>query len=73
MKKNRCNKKMFTERCIKQKKICTYCEKEKQSHANNGPYQYNEHIKLLRLNKAHYSYQTTHMLHSIKETKKLRS
>lgn len=63
---------MFTERCIKQKKY-TLKGKEKQSHANNGPYQYNEHIKLLRLNKGHYSYQTTHMLHSIKETKKIRS
>lgn len=46
---------------------------EKQSHANNDQYQYNEHIKLTRLNNDHYSYQTTHMLHLIKETNKLKS
>lgn len=60
---------MFTERCSKQKKYVS-CRNENQSHANNDQYQYNEHIKLTRLNNDHYSYQTTHMLHPIKETKK---
>lgn len=59
---------MFTERCSKQKKYA-YCRKEKLSPANNDQYQYNEHNKLPRLNKGHYSYQTTHMLHPVKEKK----